>query len=123
MACTRGSRAEISSTRAPVPSGDPSSTTSTSSRGSCSRILAISVAMLSRSLYVGTMTSARSVTTAPPVDGGARNNSEQGKAEGDQCDRLPSLVRGARERELHVRRARGQHDADQRVVGAHHGRV
>src|SRR5690348_13518657 len=48
-----------------VPSGDPSSTTRISSLGSWLRTVSASRAMFSRSLYVGTMTSARSAVTPP----------------------------------------------------------
>src|SRR6266513_5531291 len=53
----------------PVPSGDPSSTMRTSSRGSCSSTCSTSVGMLIASLYVGMTTSARSGTRASPLPG------------------------------------------------------
>src|ERR1700712_3456912 len=62
----------IPSTIAAVPSGDPSSTTRISSRRSCDRTVSMTLAMFSRSLYVGTITSARSAAAvASGMDGPA----------------------------------------------------
>src|SRR4051812_48160067 len=64
--CTLGLFAMIPSTIDAVPSGDPSSTMTISSRASCDSAVSIRRAMFSRSLYVGTMIMARSAPTPAP---------------------------------------------------------
>src|SRR5258706_15241382 len=103
------------STIAPVPSGEASSTTRISSEGSCARIAGISRAMLKRSLYVGTMTSARSGKSSPVAqDSGAQH--QESERDRNPGDHLPLLVRGAGETELDGARTCGQLDAYHRIV-------
>src|SRR3982750_2877628 len=110
----------------PVPSGDPSSTTSTSSFGSCFRTRSMSRAMFSRSLYVGTMTTERptpvrvcsaapasATAAASPVHDDSAGDQEERQHQRDEGDRLAALVRGAVEREVDVGRTGGQLDADE----------
>src|SRR6266699_6936835 len=87
------------STIAPVPSGEASSTTRISSEGSCARIAGISRAMLKRSLYVGTMTSARSGKSSP-VTPNSRPEHQQSQRDRQPGDRLSPLVRWACEIQL-----------------------
>src|SRR5258706_5482049 len=103
------------STIAPVPSGEASSTTRISSEGSCARIAGISRAMLKRSLYVGTMTSARSGKSSPVAQDSCAQHQE---SEGDRNprDHFSLLVRRTGEIELDAARTRGQLDADHCVV-------
>src|SRR5450759_1525499 len=105
----------MASTIAPVPSGEPSSTTNTSSEGSCARIAGTIRAMLNRSLYVGTMTSARSGKASPVVPDSCTQHQ---KSEGYRKpgDHFPPLVSGAREIELDAAPARRQLDTNHRVV-------
>src|SRR5262245_59556736 len=63
---TRGSCWARPSASCPVPSGEASSTTSTSSRESCANTCGTSCGRLAASLYVGMTTSARSATPARP---------------------------------------------------------
>src|SRR5688572_8584286 len=117
MMCTRGLEAAISSTSAPVPSGEPSSTTRMLIRGSCARTLSIIRAMFCRSLNVGTMTRAFSDTT-PPVHQEPGEQEDGGDPDGRAGELLPGLERLAHEAELDIPRTLRQWNADQRVVCA-----
>src|SRR3982750_2465103 len=102
----------------PVPSGDPSSTTSTSSFGSCFRTRSMSRAMFSRSLYVGTMTTERptpdrvcsaasATAAASPVHDDPAGDQKERQHQRHEGDRLAALVRGAVEGEVDVGRTGG----------------
>src|SRR5437764_5234602 len=99
----------------PVPSGEPSSTTSTSSRPSCLRTESTIRRMFSRSLYVGTMTSARSRAgsgdTPTPLGERARQRGQHREQDREGGHELPLLVGGIVEVEEHLRRARGKWSA------------
>src|SRR2546423_8202083 len=107
----------MASTMPPVPSGDPSSTTRTSSDGSCARTAGMRRAMLNRSLYVGTMTSARSAKAAPitPDTSAEHENADE---DGDPRDRSPPLIGRTGEAQVNFSRALWQLDTNQRVVNA-----
>ena len=73
------SRAAIASTRAPVPSGEASSTTSTSGPAGSSSSAATSRSTLSASSYVGTTTTAFTRPTVPDRgESGVRARSRDG---------------------------------------------
>src|SRR5712691_7496270 len=105
------------STIAPVPSGEASSTTRISREGSWASIAGISRAMLKRSLYVGTMTSARSGKASPiaPHAGAEHQDPDDDR---NPCYGLAALVCGAREDQLDVPSPFRELDTYQRVVGA-----
>src|SRR3989442_12785574 len=84
----------------PVPSGELSSTTSTSSRESCPRICGTRLGTFIDSLYVGTTTSARSATVpAPPPHHRRDHESDDADLEGApgvaQSPRVVARVKGA----------------------------
>src|SRR5687767_701085 len=97
----RGSAAAISSATAPVPSGDPSSTIRTSSDGSCERMAGTICETLSRSLYVGTITSAFSGNCfRSPLRYRTHTSENQCGGKRDQGDHLPLLICGACKRQI-----------------------
>src|SRR5215213_5334544 len=107
-------------TTPPVPSGDPSSTMSMSILPSCTRTRSTRRSMFSRSLYVGTMTRARS-DKAPPVLHHPQNEREDGKQQGDERDDLAAGDCRVLENEIHLARTLGERHADQVEVGADDG--
>src|SRR5688572_17470335 len=84
--CTRPVEAASSSASCPVPSGELSSTTSTSSRGSCWRIAGTTSGRLTRSLYVGTTTRNCSATSTADVQDGGHHGEKNHGCPGDQAD-------------------------------------
>src|ERR1700722_13839220 len=115
----------MASTISPVPSGEPSSTTSRSSRASCTRADAINRSMLSRSLYVGTMTSARSLIPGscragvreacalePDRDRPPEERGERGEGRDPHADRKRRVV----EDQIDGPAPRGEWHTDERVV-------
>src|SRR5688572_25640625 len=114
---TRESDAARSSTRAPVPSGEPSSTIRTSIMGACASTASMILRTFSRSLYVGMITSARSGTSDLPENGSSPPPGQGEQQRGDG-HRLPFFVGRAREPELDFPRSCRQLDANERYVGA-----
>src|SRR5688500_15993271 len=102
----------MSSTIIPVPSGDLSSTTSTSSRGSWARRVRISRAMFSRSSYVGTITRARSDTSGPRAQK-TSDDPEQTERNRQNRNEFASLISSVLEAQLDASRARRQLHADE----------
>src|SRR6185312_7133750 len=76
--------AAMPATTCPVPSGEPSSTTSTSMRESWSRISGTMRVTLSRSLYVGTMT--RTCRIGGRCSGNSSSLHDDTTGQGDQRD-------------------------------------
>src|SRR4051812_35160562 len=115
MMWTRELLAAMPSTIAPVPSGEPSSTTRISRQESWARTAGISRAILNRSLYVGTMTSARSGKAAPvtPPSGGQH---EESKGERQPGDDFSSLVGSAGKDEIDNPAACGELDSDKAEI-------
>src|SRR5687768_10510620 len=111
----------ISSTSDPVPSGEPSSTISISSRASCASAFAMRRPTFSRSLYVGTMTSARSATPSPIRQQASQRqeHSHSGGEEGHDRARTKALVREA---QLDRPCPGAERDADEGEIGAGDGR-
>src|SRR5262245_27332777 len=117
MIWTRESTAARSSTSAPVPSGDPSSTMSTSRVGDWASTASMILRTFSRSLYVGMMTSPRSGTFDHPARGSQRQPS-QGNDQGNECHSLSILVRCAVEPQFDLPTTRRQFHANQGEIGA-----
>src|SRR5688572_9462568 len=109
------------SAMSPVPSGDPSSTTRTSRRASCARTVATSRSTFSRSLYVGTMTSARSDTSSP-LQYDARDDHRGRDDEPQKRQHLSPGERRVRKPQVDRPRARGQWNADEAVLRTPDGR-
>src|SRR6185437_7640994 len=117
----RGSAAAMPATTCPVPSGEPSSTMSTSMRESWSRISGTMRVTLSRSLYVGTMTrtcliGGRWSGNAWSLHDDAASEREQGDDDSDPGHGLSRLVRRAGKGELDLPRSRRQLHADHAVL-------
>src|SRR5688572_10562546 len=118
----------MASTMSPVPSGDPSSTISISRRESFSSTAAISRAMFSRSLYVGTMTRPRSGTRGrvlagcATVDECAKDRKEYCGRHCGHGDPFPGLVRSVDELELHFPGALRKWYGHDIVIRARHAR-
>src|SRR6185437_7554331 len=120
MAWTFGLDAAMVSTMSPVPSGEPSSTTSTSSRSSCARTAAMMRSILARSLKVGMTTRARSLMPSALQDYPSPHHGERSQQR-DEGDQHPVPEGGARERQDHSPGSRGQRDANEREVGTANG--
>src|SRR5688572_18013727 len=116
MTSTLGFVALMPSTIAPVPSGEPSSTTSTSRRASRSSTWSMSRAILSRSLYVGMMTSPLSDTTSSLHHEPGGDERERHQQRDDRYN-LSSGIDRVGKGELYTARAGGERDSHQRVVG------
>src|SRR5882724_5046068 len=121
--CTRASSLASWSAIWPVPSGELSSTTSTSMQGSWASTAGTTCDTLVRSLYVGTTTSIRSATQPPYARAGRRPDQEP---EGDQQrqpgDHFAAPVVGRRELEPHLARPRGKRHAQEGVIAPMHRR-
>src|SRR5262249_37452278 len=106
--------------KSPVPSGELSSTTRTSMRGSCRRIAGTIWGRLVASLYVGTMTRTRSITRRlPPRERGNSSHRQSGK-QGDQTHQLTLPVGRRVEGQIHLAGPGGKDDAQQGVVRPKH---
>src|SRR6185312_16546008 len=104
-------------------SGELSSTTRTSSRGSCASAIGTICGRLIASLYVGITTSARSAKSLPSPALDHRRHDEPGEHDEHAEEReLLATHECARViAELDTARARPHGDRDQRVVAAQHG--
>src|SRR5215510_7143284 len=98
---TRGSRWARPSASCPVPSGEASSTTSTSSRESCANTCGTSCGRLAASLYVGMTTSARSATPARPPQPHSRPGPCGQEQQREDRHELAPRVRRRGELQLH----------------------
>src|SRR2546422_6528215 len=115
---TRGLALAVSSAMTPVPSGELSSTTRISSRGSWARTCVTRVARFAASLYVGTTISARSarspISFATDHCRGEREREQH--AERKERDEPPRLVGVGSERQLDALCACGHRHREERVV-------
>src|SRR5690606_27562422 len=102
---------------APVPSGEPSSTTRTSILASCSSVRSMIRAALSRSLYVGIITRARS-DTSPALRENPEPGERQRNRQREQREEPALLVWPAPEREPDVRGTLGERHSHQGVLSA-----
>src|SRR6266576_3640319 len=118
--CTRGLARAISSAIRPVPSGELSSTTRMSRRGSCASTCGTIWGRLTASLYVGITTRARSGTRASPFP--HRRHDEPGDDDKKryQPDHLATRESARVIAQLELSGTRTYGDSQERMVAAQH---
>src|SRR6267378_3233532 len=116
---TRGLVLAVSSAMTPVPSGELSSTTRISSRGSCARTCGTRVGRFAASLYVGTTINARSDMPSAPQ---RRRHQHQRQEQRERCegDRLAGFEIARAEAELYLFCSCGHRHREECVVPAQH---